>query len=380
VPTAFAAGESDSAITGALTSEATATAAREILPKRIVVLLFFCEVHCTQLMLLHIGCSDSSTESPWPAKSSRFIGLLHIWYSYQQDFGQISLDHWYLTKIYREAGHVKIAVHQMCSTIQTHINVSSMCDAIGKASSEHAIMYLAPEMSILLDKDRNRAARHITNESASDVLKDLAAAAHEHKIWVHLGSLPLQHFGAERLVNRSIIFGPDGKVRARYDKIHLFDVDLATGESWRESAAYVGGAEPVAVDTPLGLMGLGICYDLRFPDLFSAYSRAGADILAVPSSFTVPTGMAHWHVLLRARAIETQAFVIAAAQCGSHEDGRQTYGHSLVVDPWGDVVLDMGDFIGLGFAELDLARLAEVRAQIPARANRRDIHLPVRIS
>ncbi len=275
---------------------------------------------------------------------------------------------------------MKIAVHQMCSTVQPQTNIDSICDAIGRASAEGAVMYFAPEMSALLDRDRNRARQHILSESASDVVQQLSIAARENHIWVHLGSVPLQQEGAERFVNRSIIFGPNGKVRARYDKIHLFDVDLATGESWRESAAYAGGIEPVAVTTPLGLMGLGICYDLRFPDLFSAYARAGANILAVPSSFTVPTGMAHWHVLLRARAIETQAFVIAAAQCGSHDDGRQTFGHSLVVDPWGDVVLDMGDFIGLGFADLDLARLAEVRAQIPVHANRRDINLPVQIS
>lgn len=283
-------------------------------------------------------------------------------------------------KLSKKVEYMKVAIHQMCSTVQPQTNVDAMCEAIGRAAAENAIMYFAPEMSVLLDRNRNRALQHILTESASDAVRRLSVAARDNQIWVHLGSLPLQHTGTERFANRSIIFGPNGGVRARYDKIHLFDVDLATGESWRESAAYVGGIEPVAVTTPLGLMGLGICYDLRFPDLFSAYSRAGADILAVPSSFTVPTGMAHWHVLLRARAIEAQAFVIAAAQCGSHDDGRQTYGHSLVVDPWGNVVLDMGDFIGLGFAELDLARLAEVRAQIPARANRRDIHLPVRIS
>ena len=155
--------------------------------------------------------------------------------------------------------------------------------------------------------------------------------------------------------------------------MHLFDVDLSTGESWRESSAYKGGDGPVLADTPLGKMGLTICYDMRFPDLYSRLAQAGATVFAVPAAFTVPTGKAHWHVLLRARAIESAAFVIAAAQCGKHEDGRETYGHSLVVDPWGTVLLDMGESEGVGFAGLDLARVTEVRAQIPVHLNRRDI-------
>jgi deaminated glutathione amidase len=161
--------------------------------------------------------------------------------------------------------------------------------------------------------------------------------------------------------------------------MHLFDVDLATGESWRESAAYLGGDSPVALQTPLGLMGLSICYDLRFPDLYSAYAKAGVDVLAVPAAFTVPTGRAHWHIMLRARAIEAEAFVIAAAQCGKHEDGRETFGHSLVIDPWGDILLDMGTKEGLGFAEIDMSRIGEVRAQIPVRANRRAIDMAVKV-
>ncbi len=165
-------------------------------------------------------------------------------------------------------------------------------------------------------------------------------------------------------------------IRARYDKMHLFDVDLATGESWRESSAYRAGDRPVVADTPLGKMGLTICYDIRFPDLYSMLSQSGATIFAVPAAFTVPTGKAHWHVLLRARAIESAAFVIAAAQTGKHEDGRETYGHSLVIDPWGEVLLDMGSEPGLGFAELDLDRVTEVRAQIPVHLNRRDIPPP----
>jgi predicted amidohydrolase len=159
---------------------------------------------------------------------------------------------------------------------------------------------------------------------------------------------------------------------ARYDKIHMFDVDLATGESWRESNAYAAGDKVVTVETPAGRLGLTICYDIRFPALFEALGEQKCDIIAIPAAFTVPTGAAHWHLLQRARAIEGSAYVVAAAQAGRHADGRSTYGHSLVVDPWGEVLLDMGsEGNGLGFAEIDPAWLAEVRKQLPSLANRR---------
>jgi deaminated glutathione amidase len=241
------------------------------------------------------------------------------------------------------------------------------------------LMYFAPEMSILLDRDRKRAWSQVVSESKSTALETLVTAAKDNGIWVHVGSMPVLHESGGKFGNRSIIIGPDGKIRARYDKMHLFDVNLSTGESWRESAAYQAGDRPVALTTPVGLMGLTICYDLRFPDLYSAYAKSGVDILAVPAAFTAPTGEAHWHTLLRARAIESEAFVIAAAQCGTHEDGRETYGHSLVVNPWGVVLLDMGQENGLGFADIDLARVTEVRAQIPVHANRRDISIPVHL-
>ena len=193
-------------------------------------------------------------------------------------------------------------------------------------------------------------------------------------IWVDLGSLALAGERADgRLVNRGFLIDDKGAIRARYDKIHLFDVDLPTGESWRESNAYAPGERSVLAGTPWAKIGLSICYDMRFPDLYRALSNAGAEILSVPAAFTVPTGKAHWHVLLRARAIEAGAFVVAAAQSGEHEDGRATYGHSLVVDPWGEVLLDMGEGTGVGFADIDMARLADVRARVPALKNRRPI-------
>ena len=271
---------------------------------------------------------------------------------------------------------MRIALHQMTSCIDPMRNASDMQDAIAKAADDGAVMYFAPEMALLVDRDRARARKYMADESHSMALQSLIAAAARHRIWVHIGSMPILDDGAEKLANRSIIISPDGAIAARYDKMHLFDVDLASGETWRESSAYVGGEQPVVVQTPLGQMGLAICYDMRFPDLFSAYAKLGVDVLTLPSAFTVPTGEAHWHTLLRARAIESAAFVIAAAQCGVHEDGRQTYGHSLVVDPWGTILLDMGDLPGLACVDLDLDAIKRVRQQIPVHANRRNIPSP----
>ena len=198
------------------------------------------------------------------------------------------------------------------------------------------------------------------------------AAAADHGVWVHLGSLALR--GADgRFVNRGFVIDASGAIRARYDKIHLFDVDLPSGESWRESAAYSAGEGASVVATPVGALGLSICYDLRFAALYAALSDAGASLLAIPAAFTQPTGAAHWHVLMRARAIEAACYVVAAAQSGMHADGRTTFGHSLVVDPWGEVILDMGEGAGLGFADIDPARVADVRARIPVLAHRRPI-------
>ena len=247
--------------------------------------------------------------------------------------------------------------------------------AIAEAKADGAEMLFTPEMSGMLDGDRRRALRSASTEADDVVLSAVREAAATHGLWVHLGSLALRsEKGGEELVNRGFVIDSDGAVRGRYDKIHLFDVDLPTGESWRESATYRAGDEAVVVRaTPVGDLGLSICYDLRFPALFERLSEAGAQVVAVPAAFTVPTGKAHWHVLLRARAIEAGLFVVAAAQCGSHEDGRQTYGHSLAIDPWGDVLADGGELNGLIFADLDLHRIAEVRSRIPVLAHRRPI-------
>ncbi|MEA3045922.1 MAG: deaminated glutathione amidase, partial [Sphingomonadales bacterium] len=237
---------------------------------------------------------------------------------------------------------MKIALFQARTGIDPAANAEELVRRIEEAAAGGAAMLFTPEMSGLLDRDRERAAAHLHEEAEDPVLAAVREAAATAGIWVHLGSLALAGAPGGKLANRGFVIDGEGAVRARYDKIHLFDVDLPSGESWRESASYRGGDRAIVVDTPIGPLGLSICYDLRFADLYSALSNYGATAFSIPAAFTVPTGKAHWHVLMRARAIEAGAFVIAAAQAGRHEDGRTTYGHSLVVDPWGEVLLDMG--------------------------------------
>lgn len=268
---------------------------------------------------------------------------------------------------------MKAAILQMTSGIDPLANARVLADGIAVAAGEGAAMLFTPEMSGLLDRDRARGAAQIVAQDEDRVLATVREAAAKHGIWVHLGSLALRGGADGRFVNRGFVIDEAGEIRARYDKIHLFDVDLPTGERWRESDSYAPGERAVTVATPLGMLGLAICYDLRFPDLFAKLTDAGATLLAVPAAFTRPTGAAHWHVLLRARAIEAGVHVIAAAQTGEHADGRATYGHSLAIDPWGEVLLDMGEAAALGFAEIDGAKVAEIRGRVPAIAHRRAI-------
>jgi predicted amidohydrolase len=268
---------------------------------------------------------------------------------------------------------MRIALFQMTSGLDPAVNARALVDAVAQAKAGGADIIFTPEMSGCLDQDRQRSEAVIATEEEDAVLAAVRAAAREQGIWVHLGSLALRDPGSAKRRNRSFLIDDQGDIRAHYDKIHLFDVDLPTGESWRESNTYVAGERATVAETPWGKLGLTICYDLRFPDLFRALSNAGADIISVPAAFTVPTGDAHWHVLLRARAIESSAFVVATGQVGTHEDGRATYGHSLVVDPWGTVLLDGGDKPGLYFADVPLERLADVRGRIPVLRHRREI-------
>lgn len=276
---------------------------------------------------------------------------------------------------------MRAAIFQMTSGIDPAANAAAIVEMAARAKGEGADMLFTPEMAGYLDRDRQRAAATLRSEADDPVLAAVRDAAAKQGLWVHLGSLPLKDERADgRWANRSFMIDGNGAIRARYDKIHLFDVDLATGESWRESSVYGPGEQVVAVDTPWARMGLSVCYDMRFPDLYRALTNAGATVLLTPAAFTVPTGKAHWHILLRARAIEAGCFVIAAAQTGHHADGRDTYGHSLIADPWGDIVLEMGEQAGLALAEIDLSRIEDVRGRVPALANRRSLPMDVTVS
>ena len=264
------------------------------------------------------------------------------------------------------------ALLQMTSGIDPAANADILTRAIADAAAGGATMLFTPEMSGLLDRDRTRAARTIVPEGEDRVLAAVRDAAARAGLWVHLGSLAVRRPDG-RYANRGFVIDDKGAIRARYDKLHLFDVTLATGESWRESAAYAAGEAAVVVDTPVGRLGLSICYDLRFATLYAALTDAGATVLSIPAAFTRPTGAAHWEVLLRARAIESAAFVLAAAQTGVHEDGRETYGHALAVDPWGAVLRDMGEVPGLAFVPVDPEAVLAVRGRIPVVDHRRPI-------
>ncbi|MGX7895177.1 carbon-nitrogen hydrolase family protein [Tsuneonella sp. HG222] len=268
----------------------------------------------------------------------------------------------------------RVALLQMTTGIDPVQNAQTIIDAIGQAKAGGAEMLFTPEMSGLLDRDRERAAPNIVAEGVDPVLAAVREAAAAAGLWVALGSLAIRREDG-RLANRAFTIDPSGAIAARYDKIHMFDVTLATGETWRESAAYAPGEQVVVVDgTPLGRLGLSICYDVRFPALYEQLGRLQCDAISIPAAFTVPTGQAHWHLLQRARAVEASAWVISAAQVGHHDDGRNTFGHSLVVDPWGEVALDMGnEAAGLAFAEIDHGRTADVRSQLPSLANKRPV-------
>jgi predicted amidohydrolase len=267
----------------------------------------------------------------------------------------------------------RIALFQSTAGIDPARNARGLTEAIEQASAGGAEMLFTPEMTGLLDRDSARAAKVLREQDQDEVLAAAQAAAARHRTWVHVGSLAVLVDNG-KVANRSFVIDREGSIRATYDKIHLFDVDLPTGESWRESNTYSPGSGVTLVNgTPVGKLGLTICYDLRFPGLFARLAESDADVIAVPAAFTVPTGKAHWHILLRARAIEAGLFVVAAAQVGHHEDGRTTFGHSLVIDPWGEILLDMGEEKGVGFADIDLKRISDVRSRIPALNHRRPI-------
>ncbi len=263
---------------------------------------------------------------------------------------------------------IRAGIVQTRTGLDAQKNASDLAAAADRLAAAGAEIIFTPEMCGLLDRDSARLRAAATTEEKDPVLAALGKVAKSRGVSIAIGSLAIRDEAAApdgRLANRSFVLGPDGNILARYDKMHLFDVDLPNGDRYRESASFLSGEQVQLVDLPWGRLGLTICYDVRFPQLHAALALAGAQVIAQPAAFTVPTGEAHWHVLLRARAIETGAVVVAAAQTGKHEDGRETYGHSLVIDPWGRVLLDMGTEPGEALVELDLSEVAAARARIP---------------
>ena len=263
------------------------------------------------------------------------------------------------------AGTFKAAMIQMRSGLSPAANSDEAVRMIGEAKSAGADYVLTPEMTNILAARREQLFSVVVEEEADPSLATLREVARKLGIYVHIGSLAIR-ISPDRAANRSFLVGPKGDILARYDKIHMFDVDLAGGESYRESRNYRPGELAVLADLPWGRLGLTVCYDLRFPALYRALAEAGATMLAIPSAFTKQTGEAHWHVLMQARAIENGSFVFAAAQGGKHENGRDTYGHSLIVDPWGSIIAEGGTEPGVIMAEINPAEVASARARIPS--------------
>lgn len=263
------------------------------------------------------------------------------------------------------ASTFKAAMIQMRSGLKPDANFDDAVRMIGEAKSAGAEYVLTPEMTNILAAKREQLFAVVVEEEADASLAAMRTIARKLGIYVHVGSLAIK-LSHDRAANRSFLIDPKGDIAARYDKIHMFDVDLADGESYRESRNYRPGELAVLADLPWGRLGLTVCYDLRFPALYRALAEAGATMLAIPSAFTKQTGEAHWHVLMRARAIENGCFVFAAAQAGKHENGRETFGHSLIVDPWGRIIAEGGTEPGVVMAEIDPAQVTNARSRIPS--------------
>lgn len=272
---------------------------------------------------------------------------------------------------------LRVAAVQLRSGIEPSANRAAAMPLLREAATAGARFIATPENTLRLDRDRDRLLGAVGPEQGDAELISWGRAAQELGVWLMLGSGPIAT-GGGKVFNRSFLFAPDGKIAARYDKINLFDVTLGGSETYRESETVEGGAKAVLAQGPMGAkIGMTICYDLRFAPLYNALARAGAEIITVPSAFTVPTGQAHWEVLLRARAIETAAFIVAPAQGGRHEDGRATWGHSMMVDPWGKVIASLPhDEPGFIVADLDLDSVAVARGKIPAWQGGREFQGP----
>jgi predicted amidohydrolase len=258
-----------------------------------------------------------------------------------------------------------VGLVQMRSGLTPTANLDAAAKLIGEAKAAGADYVQTPEMTNLMDIRRERMLASVVPEESDAGLARLRELARALGIWLHVGSLAIK-VSPDRAANRSFLIDPAGEIVARYDKIHMFDVDLAGGESYRESNSFRPGESAIAADLPWGRLGLTICYDLRFPSLYRALAEAGSSFIAIPAAFTRQTGEAHWHVLIRARAIENGSFVFAAAQGGDHENGRSTFGHSLVVDPWGRILAEGNTEPGIVIAKVDPAEVATARGRVPS--------------
>jgi len=270
-----------------------------------------------------------------------------------------------MTNAKHDGSTLRVGFIQMRAGRTPAANLDGAVALIDAAKRDGAEYVQTPEMTNIMEVKRDSLFAAIVPEEQDASLAGFRELARRHVIWVHVGSLAIK-VSPERAANRSFLIDPRGDITARYDKIHMFDVDLANGESYRESRSYQPGELAVVADLPWGRLGLTICYDLRFPALYRALAEAGSTILAIPSAFTRQTGEAHWHILNRARAVENGCFVLAAAQGGRHENGRETYGHSLVIDPWGQILAEGGVEPGVVMAELDLSAVGAARARVPS--------------
>jgi predicted amidohydrolase len=277
------------------------------------------------------------------------------------------------------SGTFKIGLIQMRSGLEPAANIDAAAKLIAEAKAAGARYVQTPEMTNILAIQREDLFAKIFPEEHDASLASLRDLARQHAVHLHVGSLAIKA-SPDKAANRSFLIDPQGEIAARYDKIHMFDVDLGNGESYRESRNYAPGDKAVVADLPWGRLGLTICYDLRFPSLYRALADAGATYLAIPAAFTKPTGEAHWHVLMRARAIENGSYVFAAAQGGKHENGRETFGHSIVVDPWGRVVAEGGIEPGVIMAEIDPAQVAAARGKVPSLQHGRRFEIEAPLS
>lgn len=269
-----------------------------------------------------------------------------------------------------------VACLQVSARNDMAANLAVVSELARKARDAGAEFIATPENVAFIGANASETRAAARPEAEHPAIPHFAALAKETGAWMLAGSLHVALAEEERLANRSYLFAPSGEVAARFDKVHMFDVNLPNGETYRESRTFRPGGEARLAQLPWAALGMTVCYDLRFPHLYRLLAQAGAEVLSIPSSFTVPTGEAHWHVLLRARAIETGCFVLAPAQTGSHAGGRRTYGHSLIVSPWGEVLSDAGSAVGVSLAEIDTARVAEARGRVPSLQHDRPIAGP----